>query len=304
LAVLAAALTVDLLLGEFPRAVHPVVWMGKMIRWLERRAPSGGPAAELAFGTLMAIAVPFAFAAAGAAVLALASHSPVLSFAVEVYLLKATFALAALGSAARVVRVALVRENLAEARAGLRSLCSRDPSTLDGAAVAAGAIESVAENASDSFVAPLLFFALFGIPGALAYRAINTLDARIGYHGRYEWLGKASARLDDIANFIPARLTAALLVVAGAIAGGEVRRAVAVWRRDAGSTESPNAGRPMAVMAGLLRVRLAKPGHYALGDSVDALAPTKIADAWRIVQLGAALHIVVVAMLLGARRVL
>ena len=104
----------------------------------------------------------------------------------------------------RVVRP-LEHGNLEDARAALRSLCSRDPSELTSEGLLAATIESLAENASDSFVAPLFFYALFGVPGAVGYRAVNTLDAMIGYRGEYEWLGKCAARLDDLANLIPAR---------------------------------------------------------------------------------------------------
>jgi adenosylcobinamide-phosphate synthase len=138
-------------------------------------------------------------------------------------------------------------------------------------------------------VAPLLFFACFGVPGALAYRAVNTLDAMIGYHGRYEYLGKASARLDDLLNLVPARLTAALLLVAGALLGHDVRRGWRILRRDGGRTESPNAGRPMAAMAGLLGVRLEKQGHYRLGDPLHAVGARTIAAAWRVTALAMAL---------------
>src|SRR5262249_42349128 len=146
------------------------------------------------------------------------------------------------------VRDALDAGDLRGARAGLPSLCSRDPSALSVAAVTAATIESVAENASDSVVAPLLFFGFFGLPGAAFYRAANTLDAMIGYRGPLERVGKVAARLDDCLNFVPARLTAFLLLAAGAGTGADVARGFATLRRDAARTESPNAGRPMAAM--------------------------------------------------------
>jgi adenosylcobinamide-phosphate synthase len=153
--------------------------------------------------------------------------------------------------------------------------------------VAAGAVESLAENASDSVVAPLFFFALFGLPGALAYRAINTADAMVGYRGAYEYLGKAAARLDDLANFIPARLCAALLLVAGTVDGLDGTRGWRILGRDGGKTASPNAGRPMAAMAGLLGVRLTKPGHYALGDDLTPPGPETIGRAFKVVRKAA-----------------
>ena len=148
-------------------------------------------------------------------------------------------------------------------------------------------MESVAENASDSAVAPLLFWAVLGVPGAVAYRAVNTLDARVGYRGRHEWLGKASARLDDLLNLVPARVTAALLLVAGLACGADARRGLAVLRRDGARTESPNAGRPMAAMAGLLGVRLEKVGQYQLGDPIRPVTGETIFAAWRIAWLAA-----------------
>jgi adenosylcobinamide-phosphate synthase len=171
------------------------------------------------------------------------------------------------------------------------------------ACVVGTTVESVAENASDSFVAPLFYYAVLGLPGAVAYRAVNTLDAMIGYHGRYEYLGKASARLDDALNFIPARLTAALLLAAGALCGGDVRSGWRVLGRDGNATESPNAGRPMATMAGLLRVQLEKLGHYCLGDATEPLTFSKIDDAWRIVLVCAGLAAAAVLIALEIRHV-
>jgi adenosylcobinamide-phosphate synthase len=153
-------------------------------------------------------------------------------------------------------------------------------------------------------VAPLFYFALLGLPGAVAYRAVNTLDAMIGYRGRYEYLGKASARLDDALNFVPARLTALLLVIAGALSGLGAARGWRVLRRDGGATESPNAGRPMAAMAGLLGVVLEKPGHYRLGAPGAAPDAAAIHAAWRVVVRGCALACALVAVSLGARHVL
>lgn len=282
---LAAALAIDVLYGELPARVHPVVWIGRLIRAVERRLPRSGPRAELLGGALLALGVPGACAAVALAVAALARPLPALGWLWHVLVLTAMFALRALGDAARAVRRALDARDLRAAREALRSLCSRDPSELDAEGLIGASVESVAENASDSVVAPLLYYVCFGLLGAVVYRAVNTLDAMVGYHGRYEYLGKASARLDDALNFVPARLTAALLLLAGALLRQDVARGVAIWRRDGAATESPNAGRPMATMAGLLRVQLEKAGHYRLGDPDQALAPGHIGTAWQIVQL-------------------
>jgi adenosylcobinamide-phosphate synthase len=287
-AVLAAALALDLLAGEYPARLHPVVWMGHMITFLERRGPSSsgaGRARPFLYGLGMALLVPAVFAGAAALAIHLARIHPLASIAVEALLLKSAFAVRALGEAAAAVAAPLRGGRLDDARRALRSLCSRDASALDAPRVAAAAVESVAENASDSAVAPLFWWALLGVPGAIAYRALNTLDARVGYHGKYEWLGKASARLDDLANLIPARLTAALLLAAGALRGGDARRGLAVLLRDGAKTESPNAGRPMAAMAGLLGVELEKVGAYRLGAPGAPPGAAAIAAAWRVASL-------------------
>jgi len=303
LATFGGAIAADRAIGEWPNAVHPVVWMGKMTGLLERCAPASGRRIQLLSGALIAVLVPTTFAAAGAAILAVSRPYPIVQFLAGVALLKSTFALRALGEAARQVERALEQGAIDEARSGLRSLCSRDPSALEPPALVAATIESVAENASDSFVAPLFYYALFGIPGALFYRAVNTLDAMIGYHGKYEYLGKVPARLDDALNWIPARLTAFLLLFAGWVRGRRIRSGWSVWRRDAHLTESPNAGRPMAVMAGLLGVQLEKMGHYRLGDPTEPLSVDKIREACGVLAMAAWFGVSMTLLSIGARHV-
>jgi adenosylcobinamide-phosphate synthase len=280
------AVGLDVARGEPRAALHPVVWMGKLASALERRAPLRGRMLPLLAGGLIVLMVAVPFALAGA----LIARLPVLlELLLGTFILKTTFALRALGAAGLAVRRRLDDGDLPGARDALRSLCSRDPANLDERQVAAAAVESLAENASDSFVAPLFFYVLLGLPGALFYRAVNTLDAMIGYRGRYEYLGKAAARLDDLLNFVPARLTALLLLAAAALSGGDLRRGWHILLRDGGRTASPNAGRPMAAMAGLLGVELEKVDHYRLGDPLRPLRPATIVQAWRLVKIAAAL---------------
>jgi adenosylcobinamide-phosphate synthase len=216
--------------------------------------------------------------------------------------LKPFFALRMLAEAGGTVRQALEQDDLLAARHALRSLVSRDCSQLTAELVAAAAIESLAENLSDSVVAPLFYYVLLGVPGAAAYRLFNTFDSMIGYHGRYEYLGKVAARLDDVLNFVPARLTA-LLIIALAPMGqahrlqdnrspmgqayrlwGNRRVAWSIWRRDARKTESPNAGHPMAAMAGALGVQLEKVNHYVLGDAKQAVTTRHLQLAEQMVR--------------------
>ena len=264
------ALLLDLALGEPPNRLHPTVWMGKTVALAERVAPGpqSSPAVQLLVGAAMALAIPAAWgAAAWAITFGLLQLHPLAYLLVVAVLLKTTFSVRMLQVVAADIGRILTAGDIAEARRRMSALVSRDTSELTTGQMAAGAIESVAENITDSIVGPLLAFALFGLPGAVAYRAVNTLDSMVGYRGRYEYLGKASARLDDLVNLIPARLAAMLLwlatVAMPGMAGGRSWRIMLAHR---GRTESPNAGWTMAAMAGGLGVTLEKVGHYRLGD--------------------------------------
>ena len=181
-------------------------------------------------------------------------------------------------------------DDIAGARRLLPSLCGRDPAMLDEAGLTRATLESVAENTSDAQVAPLLWAAVGGAPAVLAYRAVNTLDAMVGYRSpRYRRFGWAAARLDDIANFAGARVAAGLVVVCAPLVGGSAAGAVRAWRSDAGRHPSPNAGVVEAAFAGALGVRLGGPTQYqhelqirpTLGDG----RPPSVADLRRAVTL-------------------
>jgi adenosylcobinamide-phosphate synthase len=290
---LASALLLDACWGEPPAACHPVVGMGWLISFLERRLPRGTPALEFASGTLIVLGGAVPCVLAGVASRRLCRHLPLLlRVATEASILKTCFALRALDEAATAVGQALERRDLASARARLTALVSRDASALDESLVTAAAIESVAENLSDSVIGPWLWYWFFGLPGALAYRYLNTCDAMLGYRGAYEYLGKCSARLDDLAGFLPARTSALLLVLAAFATGASASGAWRVLRRDHISTASPNAGWPMSAMAGALTVRLEKVGHYVLGDGGALPSARDICRALRLCAAATALAVV------------
>ncbi len=184
----------------------------------------------------------------------------------------------------------LGRDDVDAARRLLSSLCGRDPAWLDGAGLTRAALESVAENTSDAQVAPLLYAAVGGVPAVLAYRGINTLDSMIGYRSpRYIRFGWAAAKLDDVVNYVAARVTGTLVVILAPFVGGSPSGAVRAWHRDAARHPSPNAGVVEAAFAGALGVRLGGPTQYrhelqirpTLGDGRE---PT-VADLRRAVAL-------------------
>jgi adenosylcobinamide-phosphate synthase len=189
----------------------------------------------------------------------------------------------------------LDRDDVDAARRLLPSLCGRDPARLDGSGLTRAALESVAENTSDAQVAPLLWAAVGGTPAVLVYRAVNTLDSMIGYRSpRYARFGWAAARLDDLANYVGARVTAALVAACAPLVGGSPSDALRTWHRDAGRHPSPNAGVVEAAFAGALGVRLGGPTQYlhelqirpALGDGP---APS-VADLRRAVAVSRAVQ--------------
>lgn len=185
--------------------------------------------------------------------------------------------------------------DLAAARALLPALCGRDPEVLDADGLARAALESIAENTSDAAVAPLVWGALAGVPGLLGYRAINTLDAMIGYRNdRYRNFGWAAARTDDLANLLPARVTGVLAAALAPLVGGRPAAALRAWRRDAAQHPSPNAGVVEASMAGALGIRLGGRTEYAHGveqrPTLGAGPPPTVADLHRAVRLSEAVQ--------------
>jgi adenosylcobinamide-phosphate synthase len=283
LIILAGAVLVDVLLGEYPRFLHPVVWLGAVIALAVRIAPKTGWWRQLIFGAVLAMGLCVGCAVLVWFALALLVEHPLLHILMGIFFLKASMALTALGRAARKVCRPIQEGNLTAARLALPSLCSRDPNNLDQEEILEAVIESLEENASDSWVAPLFYYLLLGVPGAVGYRVINTLDAMIGYRGKFEALGKVPARLDDLLNWIPARLTAVVLLLVGWIGRKNVIRGWHILRRDGGKTPSPNGGRPMAAMAGLMGIQLRKRDVYALGEPVQPVTLETARQAWLLV---------------------
>jgi adenosylcobinamide-phosphate synthase len=280
---LGVALILDRLAGEPPQALHPVVWLGKVATLIERRAPSTTATSQLATGAaLVGVVVGTASVIATLAEAVLARLPPGPRILLRAVLLKPTFAVRELLSAAERVQAPLETGDLEAARGALRDLVSRDPTSLDAGLVASAAIESLAENASDSIIVPWLAFFVGGLPGAYSYRAVNTLDAMVGYHGQYEHLGKPAARCDDLLNLVPARFTA-VLIIAGVVRDGTAQMAWRTMLRDHAATASPNAGWPMAAMAGALQVRLEKIDHYVLGGDYRPPGAADIATAGHLI---------------------
>ena len=269
-----------------PARWHPVAGFGRFAGRLETYCYADSRAAGVGYAGLATGAA----VAAGAAVARLTRARPVLETAAVAAATWAVLGGASLAGEAAALAGTLEAGELAAARARIPNLCGRDPSSLDGAGMARAACESVAENTSDAVVGPLLWGALAGVPGLLGYRAVNTLDAMVGYRSpRYLAFGWAAARIDDLANLLPARLTALLTVIVAGPLGGSPAGAVRAWRRDAGGHPSPNAGPVEASAAGALGIRLGGLTQYPHGVELRPVlgvgpAPTP-ADLRRMVRL-------------------
>ncbi|GAA1368306.1 cobalamin biosynthesis protein [Streptomyces beijiangensis] len=293
-----AGLLGDLLLGD-PRRGHPVAVFGQAAAAVERRLWRD----HRGWGALhSAVCVGGAVAAASMAARAVRGR-PAASVALTAAATWAVVGGTSLGREARAVGGALAAGDIEVARERLPHLCGRDPSVLDSQQIARAVVESVAENTSDAVVGALVWGALGGVPGLVGYRAVNTLDAMVGHkspaHLRYGW---ASARLDDLAGWPGARLTAALAV----LAGGNARGAARAWRQDAGEHPSPNAGPVEASFAGALGVRLG--GALSYGGRVEHRAvlnggarPVRIGDIERAVRLSRRVNVLALAACVTAR---
>ena len=306
------ALAVDRWCGEPPVRLHPVVWMGNYLGavggWVQRQAVQEPGAADYKAFWLAALvwSVGAAMVLGVASALQWALHSLPWWWQGLLLglLLKPLLAWAMLQSEVQAVEDAL-GSSLAAGRERLRWLVSRDVAQLSDTQVRESAIETLAENFNDSVVAPIFWFALLGLPGAALYRFANTADAMWGYPGIYQgrnwqWAGKWAARADDVLSYVPARITAVLLLLAAGVRGGLLARRLPVEAR---RTPSPNSGWPMAAMALSLDVALRKPGVYVLnaqGRSAVA-ADTAAAMAYASKALLALVTIALVAMVLIVR---
>jgi adenosylcobinamide-phosphate synthase len=296
--ILLIALLIDAVFGEVPDSVHPTVWMGNAITFLKPQIRSANPSREKAGGIFLAVFVMALFAVPAFAILYLIRQylGWLPYIIVAAIMLKMTFAVKCMGKYTLPIAKALEMGEVNKAKGFLHYIVRRDPATLDERHVVSAAVESIAESTTDGVTSPLIYFALFGVPGAVAYRVVNTLDSMVGYrdavHANIGWF---SANLDTIANYIPTRLTAVIMVASAAILGEDWMGSRRIIQRDRKVMQSMNAGWTIAAMAGALSTQLEKPGAYKLGDDHDLL-PCHIRRALRIMYFTVVLFAVFVAL--------
>lgn len=305
---MAIGFALDWLLGDPARMPHPVRLMGRAIAALEQRLRALFPATpkgERMGGVCLAVILPIASFAAYALILWLCARvHPLLRLAVESFMGYQLLAIRCLVDESAKVERALNAGDIDRARAAVSMIVGRDTDALTARGIAKAAVETVAENLSDGEVAPLLYMAIGGAPLMALYKAVNTLDSMVGYQdARYEHFGRASARLDDALNFVPARLSALLLIWSAFVLRLDGKKAWRIFRRDRFNHKSPNSAQTEAACAGALGVQLAGDAIYGgvllkkptIGDDGRPIEPDDIARANRL-----ALASSVMALILGA----
>lgn len=264
--IIALAAVADALLGDPPSWPHLVRYMGRAISWLEarlRRVALSSLGLRLAGGLLVLLVVGGFSLATGLALWLAGALAAPLAWLLSLLIAWQCLSAGQLWREARAVLAALEDNDLPLARARLSMIVGRETQALDSEGMRRAVVETVAENFNDGVAAPLLYLALLGPVGGVAYKAVNTLDSMVGYRNeRYQDLGWAAARLDDLAGWLPARLGALLLVAACPLLGLEAGEAWRAARRDHGAHQSPNSAWPEAAMAGALGVRLGGPSRY------------------------------------------
>lgn len=301
LLIIGIAFILDLLFGDPYWLPHPICLIGKMVAFMEeklRKLISN----ELLAGTLLVAVILTVTYGIPFAVLFLANEvHPYLAIGIETFFCYQIFAVHSLKKESMKVYGPLAAGNLPEARKFLSYIVGRDTQALDPAGITKATVETIAENTTDGVVAPLFYMALGGAPLAFLYKAINTMDSMVGYRNeKYEKFGKAAARLDDAANFIPARLTALIMILASAVAGMDYKNAVRIYRRDRKNHKSPNSAQTESVCAGALDVQLAGDAYYfgqlvhkpTIGDNLRKIVPEDILRANELMGVTAVLAVI------------
>ena len=282
----------DALLGDPAWLPHPVVYMGKAISKLEKflrpRLPKT-PQGELLGGAIVAFCLPVGtFLLTGLVCWGAARLHPLLGLAVQMFWCGQALAARGLVQESTNVYKELIKPDLPAARKAVSRIVGRDTAELTAEGVTKAAVETVAENASDGVIAPLLYMLIGGAPLALTYKAINTMDSMLGYKNeKYLYFGRIPAKLDDAANYLPSRLAALLWVAAAAFTHNDAKGAWKIWRRDRRNHASPNSAQTESACAGALGVQLAGPAYYfgeyyakpTIGDALRPIEPEDILRA-------------------------
>ena len=290
------ALLLDFLIGDPKTKYHPTAWIGKLIAVLVPFTRNNSPKKELFGGILIVFAVVAIVSTLlvaldfGISLLTIDIVSLVVSIAVGSILLKTTIAIRGMQKHALSVVDALEKDDLDSARNHLSMIVKRNTKHLDKNHISSAVLESVSENTVDGITGPLFYYAIFGLPGAFVYRAINTIDSMVGYKtSLFRNIGWFGANCDTILNYIPSRLTGLVMILSALILGYNWKESFYIMKRDGRKLESPNAGFPIAALAGALGTKLEKINYYAVGDGNIEFTKSHIISAIRLMKVSSIL---------------
>lgn len=289
--VLVLALSLDFILGDPKNKFHPTAWIGKLIAYFVPLAKNSR--SEQLSGTILVLSItsiiiaPLVLLDVGFSVIQLDDFFALLSYIIiGGVLLKTTIAVRGMEYHAIAVLNAVEKNNLEEARTKLSMIVKRNAKDLDKNHIMSGVLESISENTVDGITGPLFYFGLLGLPGAFAYRIINTFDSMIGYRTNlFNNLGWFAAKCDQILNYIPARITGIVMIIAAMILGINWKASYQIMRRDCKKTSSPNAGYPMSALAGALGTKFEKVNHYTLGNGNIEITKSQLKSAIALMKI-------------------
>ena len=291
LLILSLAFLIDLVFGEVPDRIHPTLWMGKVTAYFKSKLKNENSRVEKINGVLLCLLLIVLFVIPVYFMLFwVHEFFGWLPYIVaSAIILQTTFAIKCMKQYTLPVADSVEKGDYDRARQLLPFIVRRNPTELTKRHIISAAVETIAEGTTDGITSPFFYFALFGVPGAVAFRVVNTLDSMVGYkdldHINIGWF---SAKMDTIANYIPSRLTAILMMLSALLLRENWRKSWRILQRDRKNTASHNAGWTISTMAGALNIQLEKPGFYKIGDNND-LSPTHIIKALRIMVLTATL---------------
>lgn len=288
------AVFIDLLIGELPSNSHPVVWMGKLIEFFK------GYLIKLKSrwsGFILTTLLTLIFIVPVLVLIYYLKFNLMIFILISGIILSTTFSIKMLINSSKDIALDL-SSNTEKARQNISYLVSRDTKKLDNSQLISATVESLTENITDSITSPILFYFIFGLPGAVFYRLVNTLDAMVGYKNEENALiGWFPAKLDDILNYIPARITGLIIVLAAFFLRMDWKNSFKIMLRDARNTPSPNSGYSMAAAAGALGIKLEKPDVYEIGDDIINLQIQSIYNAIKLTKMSIFIFLMILTLI-------
>jgi adenosylcobinamide-phosphate synthase len=294
------SISMDYLLGEPPKSIHPVVWIGKIINFFtcqikKRNNKENNILSEKTWGSILAVSLITTIGTISYLITLLAFYmlGTIAFVLLSTFILKSMFSIKSMDKHITDILVDIEKSDIEKARIDLAKIVSRDTKALSEEKILSACIECTSESFVDGILSPLFYYGILNIPGATIFRVVNTLDSMIGYKDKYyKDIGWMSAKMDTIMNLIPARISIVFLVTSSLILNLDWKNAISTCKRYGRSTESLNAGIPMSVIAGALRIQLEKVNHYRLGDMLEPITIEKCRITLKITKIATFMFII------------